>query len=123
MAFDLRGTPATPGRSHLRRDGRPKVTYDRLKDAARVAAGRSVPGELFVAYRCPHCDGFHVGHPRLVPDSVDDAEWIELGDRVVWHLRRENRKPARPRRTVKDAFMNDDTVMLYNCMGRTSTST
>lgn len=85
------------GRSHLRGDGRPKVAYPSLDAAAVVADARSIPGEVrFVAYRCPHCPAFHLGRPRLRPVTASDAEWVELGDRVVWHLRRENARPDTP---------------------------
>lgn len=56
---------------------------------------QTVPGRvLLVAYRCTHCPAFHVGRPSLVPATVDDASWVELGDRVIWHLRRENAGPV-----------------------------
>ena len=86
----------TAGRSHLRADGRPKVAYPTLSEAAAAAHARSAPGRVrFVAYRCPHCSAFHLGRPRLRPGSASDADWVELGDRVVWHVRRENRRPVR----------------------------
>lgn len=87
--------PVTAGRAHLRNDGRPKVAYPTLGEAAEIAHARSTPGGVrFVAYRCPYCPAFHVGRLRLRPSSASDADWIELGDRVVWHLRRENRRPV-----------------------------
>ena len=76
------------GRSHLRGDGTRKMAYPMLEDASPVASARTVPGRvLYVAYPCPHCPAFHVGRPRRRPAHAGDAVWIELGERVVWHLR------------------------------------
>jgi hypothetical protein len=84
----------TAGRSHLRSDGTPKVAYPTLADASRVASAGTVSGRVsYAAYRCPHCSGFHVGRPRRRPASAGDGDWIELGDRVIWHLRREDSGP------------------------------
>ena len=70
------------------------MAYPMLEDASPVASARTVPGRvLYVAYPCPHCPAFHVGRPRRRPAHAGDAVWIELGERVVWHLRRENAGP------------------------------
>ena len=89
----------------MRSDGRPKIAYPTLAEASVVATAQSDPGRvIFGAYRCPYCPNFHVGRPGLGPATASDADWVELGERVIWHLRRENagtvlRRPGkRPRR-------------------------
>jgi len=74
----------TAGRAHARSDGRPKIAYRTLADASVIAAAQSDPGRItFTAYRCPYCPAFHVGRPRLGPAAASDADWVELGERVI----------------------------------------
>jgi len=98
------------GRSHLRGDGTRKMAYPMLEDASPVASARTVPGRvLYVAYPCPHCPAFHVGRPRRRPAHAGDAVWIELGERVVWHLR--GRTPDRSPACLGNAIAADQPLV------------
>ena len=78
----------------MRSNGRPKIAYPTLAEASVVAAAQTDPGRVaFRAYRCPYCPAFHVGRPRLGPATASEADWVELGERVIWHMRRQNVGP------------------------------
>ena len=49
-------------RSHLNASGKPKVMYNTKASAIKAAAAMMKKhGNYFSNYRCPHCDGFHIG--------------------------------------------------------------
>lgn len=49
-------------RSHYREDGTAKVTYytktTAIKSALKMAEKK---GKYYSNYKCPHCDGYHIG--------------------------------------------------------------
>lgn len=56
---------ATPGDRHHDWRGRQKVRYPtrgEAKRAMRTLYGKSVRSTTMQAYRCPTCEGFHLGH-------------------------------------------------------------
>lgn len=52
-------------RSHAREDGTPKVKYNTKATALKAAESMSKKkGVHFSAYKCMHCDGYHLGKNR-----------------------------------------------------------
>lgn len=52
----------THKRSHLTKDGTPKVKYNTKKTATKVAAKMfEKKGVYFSNYKCLYCDGYHIG--------------------------------------------------------------
>ena len=52
-------------RSHLNRNGSPKVKYNTKKTAIKSAQKMAdKAGKYFSNYKCIHCDGYHIGKNR-----------------------------------------------------------
>lgn len=49
-------------RSHFRFDGTPKIKYNTKQSAQHAASSMfKKRGIWFSNYKCPHCDGYHIG--------------------------------------------------------------
>ena len=56
--------------SHWRKDGRAKVRYDTRAEALSAAEERrSDTGAALSVYRCPYCEGWHMGSRSERPSS------------------------------------------------------
>lgn len=50
-------------RAHQREDGTPKIAYSSTKSATKAANSmmKKHPSSIFKVYKCPRCDGYHIG--------------------------------------------------------------
>ena len=52
-------------RSHLNKDGKPKVMYNTKETAIRVAKEMGEKRDCYFSnYKCLFCDGYHIGRNR-----------------------------------------------------------
>lgn len=53
-------------RSHIRNDGKPKITYNTNASAIKAAASMEKKTQRkFGKWKCVHCDGYHIGKNRI----------------------------------------------------------
>lgn len=53
-----------------------KVAWPTKAEAKRIAKGHTRPGDQIKAYRCPHCAGWHIGHPPRRGQSTIQGEQV-----------------------------------------------